>query len=384
MAGRGASRLAIGVQEIFVGARGAAQQQTLGDHDPDGQGQHQAQDDDHRPGVDRQGLEQDAEIVVAAAFGLFGRIEAQQSGALAFRGRRQLEDGLRQGDARHAELVHLAAESRAQGRRPGADRACDLARRLTVDVEHRLRAVVDHSDMGPGSGRQGGARAALAVGVQEQGRALRHQAQARGCEQLAVGGGLDPEADRDRTAGDGLGRNRHARAAVQRQAGADQAAGVAALAACAVQAVGGGVRAGRPTHRNARPDDSPGHRFRRRSGRPRPCRCRSRRRSPGPAPGLIPGHVDPDQGLLLVRRPLLDVEGQGRAVVARHEPQVRPVLLDVGEVEVAGMQPHQNRRARHFSRHARALRVDVDLRPIGVVALPPTRRQDRRRHRRKA
>ncbi|MNE74594.1 hypothetical protein D3C80_1706840 [compost metagenome] len=117
-----------------------------------------------------------------------------------------MEGGLRQGHARHAELVDLAGEALAQNGRTGRQRARDLAGRLTIDEQGRLLAVVDQGDMGPGSGRKRSARAARTGGVEEQGRAFRRQGQTRQGQQLTVRTRLDPEADRDRPLRKGFGR----------------------------------------------------------------------------------------------------------------------------------------------------------------------------------
>ncbi|MNQ69695.1 hypothetical protein D3C85_843080 [compost metagenome] len=226
--------------------------------------------------------------------------------------------------------------------------------------------------MGPGSGRKRSARAARTGGVEEQGRAFRRQGQTRQGQQLTVRTRLDPEADRDRPLRKGFGRHRDSSSAVQRQALTDQATRVAPLAADAVQAVAGGV-------------------LRRAGAVEVPDQPVVGAEGPG---GVLAGlgflvavvgvdgrggarlqvrHVDPDQSLLLGGRPLLDVEGQRRAVVARHETQVRTVSLHVGEVEIAGVQADQDGGAGHLARHARRLGVQVDPGAIGVVRLPPAR-----------
>src|SRR3546814_14317141 len=82
---------------------------------------------------------------MAAGLGLLGGVEGQELGALALGSGGKLERGLRQRCPRDAELIHFAGEPLAQQRGAGgsAKRARDLARRLAVAIQRRLRSIID-------------------------------------------------------------------------------------------------------------------------------------------------------------------------------------------------------------------------------------------------
>src|SRR3546814_935160 len=60
-----------------------------------------------------------------------------------------------------------------------------------------------------------------------------------------------------------------------------------------------------------------------------------------------------------------------RSNSARDEAQVRSIRLHILEAEIAGMQPHQHRRAGHLAGDPGRLRIQIDLGAIGVVGFPP-------------
>src|SRR3546814_3690900 len=131
MAGARAVRLLIRFEEVVVRRRHPGEQQALGDHHPDGDAEHPRQDRDHDPRIERQRREQDAEIVVTAAFDLLGRIEGEELRALPLACGGKLERGLWQRRTRDAELVDLASKALTQCHRAvwGGKHASDLARR---------------------------------------------------------------------------------------------------------------------------------------------------------------------------------------------------------------------------------------------------------------
>ncbi|SST12422.1 Uncharacterised protein [Acinetobacter baumannii] len=88
---------------------------------------------------------------------------------------------------------------------------------------------------------------------------------------------------------------------------------------------------------------------------------------------LHPRHVDPDQGHAHQRVEALDLVAQHGLVVGGDEANVRAVLVDPVEGEVAGMQAHQQRQATETLVDRRALRggIDRDLLAVLPVVLPP-------------
>ena len=84
-------------------------------------------------------------------------------------------------------------------------------------------------------------------------------------------------------------------------------------------------------------------------------------------------HVDPDQRDAQQRIELFDLVVEHRLIVGGDEAQIRAAVVDAVETEIAGVQPHQYRRAPGVAADRAALRagIESDRFAVGPIGLPP-------------